>query len=206
LRSRYVARTPPVEARSTGRRNNVDNAPPPSTASHRPAIHVHFPYTARNFENAPRHPPATGQQRARLKFPGVTSLHAPNRVRGASALGGCIWLQLRTMRVPQPATANSGSVPDDSIMTLDCGSIRRISQRHAVIARRVIILARLRVIRRGHSRSPLSSSIISFRSHSTLANFTNSSALLAPVGQLYRVSKNSDIFNPYSSKYCPILN
>ena len=26
---------------------------PPSTASHRPASHAHFPYTARNFENAP---------------------------------------------------------------------------------------------------------------------------------------------------------
>jgi len=38
--------------------------PPPSTASYRQASHAHFPYTARNFENAPRHPPVTGQQRA----------------------------------------------------------------------------------------------------------------------------------------------
>jgi len=38
LRSHYVARTPPLEARSSGRRSNV--------------------------ENAPRHPPVTGQQRA----------------------------------------------------------------------------------------------------------------------------------------------
>jgi len=38
LRSRYVARTPPVEVRSPGRRSNV--------------------------ENAPRHPPVTSQQRA----------------------------------------------------------------------------------------------------------------------------------------------
>jgi len=37
---------------------------PPSTASNRPPSHGHFPYTARNFENAPRHPPVTGQQRA----------------------------------------------------------------------------------------------------------------------------------------------
>ena len=36
---------------------------PPSTASHRPASHAHFPYTPRNFENAP-HPPVTCQQRA----------------------------------------------------------------------------------------------------------------------------------------------
>ena len=36
---------------------------PPSTANHRRASHVHFPYTARNFENAPRHPPVSGQQR-----------------------------------------------------------------------------------------------------------------------------------------------
>ena len=35
---------------------------PPSTASYRPASHARFPYTARNFENAPRHPPVTGQQ------------------------------------------------------------------------------------------------------------------------------------------------
>ena len=27
--------------------------PPPSTASHQQASHAHFPYTARNFENAP---------------------------------------------------------------------------------------------------------------------------------------------------------
>jgi len=32
--------------------------------NHRPASHAHFPYTAHNFENAPRHPPVTGQQRA----------------------------------------------------------------------------------------------------------------------------------------------
>ena len=37
---------------------------PPSTANHRRASHAHFPYTARNFENAPRHPPVTGQQHA----------------------------------------------------------------------------------------------------------------------------------------------
>jgi len=35
---------------------------PPSTANHRQASHVHFPYTARNFENASRHPLVTGQQ------------------------------------------------------------------------------------------------------------------------------------------------
>jgi len=39
--------------------------PPPSTASHRPASHAHFRYTARNFENAPvTYPPVTNQQRA----------------------------------------------------------------------------------------------------------------------------------------------
>ena len=37
---------------------------PPSTASHRSVSHGHFPYTPRNFEKAPRHPPVTGQQRA----------------------------------------------------------------------------------------------------------------------------------------------
>ena len=37
---------------------------PPSTASHQQASQAHFPYTARNFENATRHPPVTGQQRA----------------------------------------------------------------------------------------------------------------------------------------------
>jgi len=37
---------------------------PPSTANHRRVSHAHFAYTARNFDNAPRHPPVSGQQRA----------------------------------------------------------------------------------------------------------------------------------------------
>jgi len=45
-------------------KNAVMSRTPPSTASHRQASHAHFPYTARNFENAPCHPPVTGQQRA----------------------------------------------------------------------------------------------------------------------------------------------
>jgi len=36
---------------------------PPSTANHWRASHAHFPYTVHNFENAPRHPPVSGQQR-----------------------------------------------------------------------------------------------------------------------------------------------
>jgi len=64
-----------MEARSPGRRSNVENALPPSMASHRPTSHAHFPYTARNFENAPRHPPITGQQRA----------HTPPSVRTMSS-------------------------------------------------------------------------------------------------------------------------
>jgi len=31
-------------------------------ANHRRASHAHFPYTTRNFENAPHHPPVSGQQ------------------------------------------------------------------------------------------------------------------------------------------------
>ena len=77
LRSRYVARTPPLEARSPDRRSNVENAPP-STASYWPASHARFPYTACNFENAPRHPPVTGQQRA----------HTPPSVRTMSSYHG----------------------------------------------------------------------------------------------------------------------
>ena len=48
---------------------------PPSTASHRPASDANLPYTARNFENAPRRPPVTGQQRA----------HTPPSVRTMSS-------------------------------------------------------------------------------------------------------------------------
>jgi len=44
LRSRYVARTPPMEARSPGRCSNVENAPVDSQS---PASQP------RNFENAP---------------------------------------------------------------------------------------------------------------------------------------------------------
>ena len=51
LRSRYVARTPPLETRRPGCRSNVENAPP-STASHRPASHAHLQLTVCNFENA----------------------------------------------------------------------------------------------------------------------------------------------------------
>jgi len=40
---------------------------PPSTSSHRQASHGHFPYTAHNFENAPSHPPVTGQQHAHTR-------------------------------------------------------------------------------------------------------------------------------------------
>ena len=57
LHLRYVARTPAVEARSPGRRSNVENEPHRCQASH-----AHFPYTPRNFENTPRHLPVTGRQ------------------------------------------------------------------------------------------------------------------------------------------------
>jgi len=66
-------RTPPLEARSPGRRSNVENA-----RRRRPAIHARYPYTERNFENAPSHPPATGQQRA----------HTPPTVRIMSSYHG----------------------------------------------------------------------------------------------------------------------
>ena len=40
---------------------------PPSTANHRQASHAHFPYTARNFQNAPvtRQSPASSVRRPR---------------------------------------------------------------------------------------------------------------------------------------------
>jgi len=37
LRSRYVARTPPLEARSPGRRSNVENAPRRQPVTGQPA-------------------------------------------------------------------------------------------------------------------------------------------------------------------------
>jgi len=44
--------------------------PPPSTVSHRPASHAHFPYMARNFENAPitRRSPASSTRTPRRAF------------------------------------------------------------------------------------------------------------------------------------------
>ena len=51
----------------------------PSTASHRPASHAHFPYTERNFENAPCHPPVTGQQRAQTP-PSVRTMSSDRRM------------------------------------------------------------------------------------------------------------------------------
>jgi len=44
-------------------RSNVENIPL-STANQRWASHAHFPYTACNFENAPRHPSVSSQQPA----------------------------------------------------------------------------------------------------------------------------------------------
>jgi len=65
--------------RSPGRRNNVENAPlDASTASHWPASHARFPYTAHNFENALRQRPVTGQQRS----------HTPLSVRTMSPYSG----------------------------------------------------------------------------------------------------------------------
>jgi len=74
LRSRYVARTPPVEARSPGRRSNVENDP-----RRRPASHAHFPYTAHNFENAP--PLVTGRQCAHT----LPSVRTMSSYRGLDA-------------------------------------------------------------------------------------------------------------------------
>ena len=41
---------------------------PPSTVSYRPASHAHFPYIARNFENAPRRPAARSRPAERLHY------------------------------------------------------------------------------------------------------------------------------------------
>jgi len=63
LRSLFVARTPPVEARSPDCRSNVENAPPVGGRS--PAGgRARFPYTARGFGGAPRRPPVAGRRRA----------------------------------------------------------------------------------------------------------------------------------------------
>jgi len=65
LRSLFVARTPLVEARSPGRRSNVENATRRRPIMHGRASDAHFPYTARNFENAPvtRQSPASSARR-----------------------------------------------------------------------------------------------------------------------------------------------
>jgi len=62
-----------------------------NAASQRPASHAHFPYTARNFENAPRHPPVTGQQRAQTP-PSVRNMSS---YRGIDA--GLIVTRVRVM-------------------------------------------------------------------------------------------------------------
>jgi len=56
LHSLYVARTPSVEAHSPGRCSNVENAPRRRPVTSQPATPTS--HTVRNFENAPRHPPA----------------------------------------------------------------------------------------------------------------------------------------------------
>jgi len=57
LRSLFVARTPPVEARSPDYRSNVENAP-----RRRQAGRARFPYAARGFGG--RRPAVAGRRRA----------------------------------------------------------------------------------------------------------------------------------------------
>ena len=62
MRSRYVARTPPVEARRAGRRSNVENAPRRRPVTGQPATPTCD--IRRAMLRTPLSPPVTNQQRA----------------------------------------------------------------------------------------------------------------------------------------------
>ena len=76
LRSRYVARTPPLEARSPGRRSNVENAPRHPLVTNQQCAHTprKLGFALCCHSNATRAPIANPPNSAQL---GVSLYHAP---------------------------------------------------------------------------------------------------------------------------------
>ena len=69
LRSRYVARTPPVEARSPGRRSNVENAPSRRPVTGQPATPTsHIRRAILRTPPVTRQSPASSARRLRRVF------------------------------------------------------------------------------------------------------------------------------------------
>ena len=104
MRSRYVARTPPLEARSPGRCSNVENAP----------VDGQSPATKpRNFENAPRHPPVSGQQRAQTPS-SVRTMWSYRGMHASLLLGFTLCCHSNATRAPianLPNSAQPGGIP-----------------------------------------------------------------------------------------------
>ena len=108
LRSLFVARTPSnkpaVQAAAVMLRT-----PPPSTANHRRPSHAHFPYTARNFENALRHPPVSGQ-RADPAQPAVRTMSSYRRMDESLKLGFALSCHSNATRAPIANPPNSAQL------------------------------------------------------------------------------------------------
>jgi len=86
---------------------------PPSTASHWPASQDHFPYTPRNFVNAARHPPVTGQQRAQTP-PSVSTMSSYRGMDASLSLGFALCCHSNAARAPianPPNNAQLGGIP-----------------------------------------------------------------------------------------------
>jgi len=82
---------------------------PPSTASHQPASHAHFPYTARNFENAPCHPPVIGQQRALIP-PSVRTMSSYRGMDASLSLGFALCCHSNATRAPIANPSNNAQL------------------------------------------------------------------------------------------------
>ena len=74
-------------------------------ASYRPASHAHLPYMARNFENAPRHPPAVLADAAQM------AIHTMSSYRGMDA---SLYLGFALSCHSNPARAQIANPPNSA--------------------------------------------------------------------------------------------
>jgi len=112
LRSHYVARTPPVEARSPGRRSNVENAPRRRPVTGQPATFTsHIRRTI--LRMPPHHPLVTGQEHAHTP-PSVRTMSSYHGMDASLYLGFALCCHSNATRAPianPPNSAQLGGIP-----------------------------------------------------------------------------------------------
>jgi len=85
---------------------------PPSTANHRRASQAHFPYTTRNIENDPRHPPVTVQQHAQTppSRPFALCRHIAGWTQACNCMGFALYCHSNATRAPIANPPNSAQL------------------------------------------------------------------------------------------------